>query len=197
MQALNAQKIQAQLKSFAQKKIDDIRIFDSTTSTNDLALIYAKEYPEKNTVFLAETQTAGRGRFDRPWVSPKNNIYCSLTWRFKKKMSEISGLSVKIGEALQLALKNYGVKENIHIKLPNDLFFENKKLAGILIETFTLDATHCIAVIGFGLNVEPPENTVGIDQPWTSLAVITKTSHDRNKLTAEILNSICNTLEKL
>ncbi|MDP1574109.1 MAG: biotin--[acetyl-CoA-carboxylase] ligase [Coxiellaceae bacterium] len=195
MRSLNAEKIQAGLNTLSRKKIDDIRLFDSVTSTNDLALIHAKEHPDRNTVFLAETQTAGRGRFDRQWISPKNNIYCSLTWRFKKKISEITGLSVKIGEALQLALKNYGIKENIYIKLPNDLFFENKKLAGILIETFTLDASHCIAVIGFGLNVEPPENTVGIDQPWTSLAVITKTSHDRNQLTAEIINSICKTLE--
>lgn len=191
MHALNPEKIKALLKKSTQKHIDDIRVFDSVTSTNEIALVYAKEYPHKNTVFLAETQTAGRGRFNRQWISPKNNIYCSLTWCFKKKISEITDLSVTVGEALQKALKNYGITQNITIKLPNDLLFNNKKLAGILIETFTLDPKHCIAVIGFGLNVDLPENTAGIDQPWTTLSAITQTTHDRNKIIAEIVNCIC------
>lgn len=194
IQSLSAEKINANLDKHVQATLDDIRIFDTVTSTNDIAMLFAKEYPDKPTLFVAETQTAGRGKRNRPWVSPKNNLYCSLTWHFHKPISEITDLSMKIGKAMQTGLENYGIKETIKVKHPNDLLCNNKKFAGILIETFTSDPNSCTAIIGFGVNVDIPENAIDIDQPWTSLASITQTKHDRNALAAALLNEICRCL---
>lgn len=194
IQNLNAERIKARLNTKSRQALDDIRVFDAATSTNDIAMVFAKDHPTKHTVFIAETQTQGRGKRNRPWVSPKNNLYCSLTWCFKKKISEITDLSMKIGKALQTGLKTYGIEQEIKIKHPNDLLCNNKKFAGILIETFTLDPTRCIAIIGFGVNVDIPENTVEIDQPWTTLSDITKSTHDRNALAAALLDAVCEVL---
>lgn len=193
---LNKQAISTHLTDIAKSHINDIRIENSVTSTNDILLSEIKNNPRKNTVLLAEEQTAGRGRLGRPWISPAHqNIYLSLSWYVEKPMAELAGLSITVGECLVKALKNFGIAEEITIKWPNDLLHNNQKFCGILIETTAIDKNHTVAVIGIGLNVnyiDEKNNT--IDQPWTSLRKITHHTHDRNKLIACILNSLSESL---
>lgn len=197
--SLNKQSISIHLTDITKTHIHDIRIENSVTSTNDILLSEIKNNPRKNTVLLAEEQTAGRGRLGRPWISPaQQNIYLSLSWYFEKPMAELAGLSITVGECLVNALKDFGITEAITIKWPNDLLHNNQKFCGILIETTAIDKSNTVAVIGIGLNVNyTDEKNNAIDQPWTSLQKITHHTHDRNKLIACILNSLSESLSKL
>lgn len=193
---LNSQKISKNLTHAAQKFIHNIHVEQSVTSTNDVLLNEAKSNPQKNTALFAEEQTAGRGRLGRTWISPANkNIYFSLSWYFKKQITEIAGLSTTIGKSIAIALKNYGITQPITVKYPNDLMHDHKKFGGVLIETISANTTGCVAVIGVGINVNLNADDINsIDQPWTSLLQITKQRHDRNKLAAAILNALSETL---
>ena len=188
--------IYTNLTQITKNQIHEIKILNSVTSTNDILLDEIKSSPQKIIALFAEEQTHGRGRLGRTWISPPNtNIYLSLSWHFQKPVSQLSKLSVMIAKIIIRALKNVGITHPIEIKHPNDLIYKNKKLGGILIETINLQAQSCSAVIGIGLNVNfSAENNDKIDQPWTSLSQITHTQHDRNLISAHLLNALCETL---
>ncbi|MCX7120413.1 MAG: biotin--[acetyl-CoA-carboxylase] ligase [Gammaproteobacteria bacterium] len=192
---LNKHAISHYLNETSLNYIKNIRIENSLTSTNTHLLAEIKSQQKEVIVLLAEEQTAARGRLGRSWIAPKNkNIYLSLSWHFNKPVSALSGLSLVIGIAILRALAEITGAEKIKIKWPNDILFDDKKLAGILIETISAKST-CAAVIGIGLNVNFEINeTDKIDQPWTSLSQITKTEHDRNIIVASILNALCEIL---
>jgi BirA family biotin operon repressor/biotin-[acetyl-CoA-carboxylase] ligase len=195
---LNKASITPLLSPTAKKTIQEIMIEGEITSTNDILLASIKNHPTHNTVLIAESQTAGRGRLDKKWRSPPHcNIYLSLSWYFEKSQQEISGLSITVGECIIHALQAYGISEKITLKWPNDLLYQNQKLCGILIETVPINTSHAIAVIGIGLNVNHmDENNITIDQPWTSLQKITHKTHDRNQLIAHLLNALSHELSK-
>jgi len=192
---LNKKLISNYLNPTTLKIIQAIHIEDSITSTNDILSNEIKSNPQKIIALFAEEQTEGRGRLGRPWISPKNkNIYFSLSWHFNKPVSELSGLSLAVGIALIYALKKITPFEKTKIKWPNDILFNDKKLAGILIETVPRK-TSCSVIIGIGLNVNlQSDETKKIDQPWTSLSQITHTQHDRNLIAASLLNALCDVL---
>jgi BirA family biotin operon repressor/biotin-[acetyl-CoA-carboxylase] ligase len=189
---LDKQLICSHLSSIARTFIHDIQIFNSVTSTNDILLKAIKSSPEKIIALFAETQTAGRGRQGRTWISPANtNIYFSLSWHFEKSVGALSGLSLVIAIAIVRALKDLGIREAIKIKWPNDLMFENKKLGGILIESNSINSKKSSLIIGIGLNVNLAEDPIAeINQPWTSLFKITHQLQDRNLLSALLLNKL-------
>ena len=117
---------------------------------------------------FAETQTAGRGRLGRVWVSPpKSNIYLSLGWRTGLEPLELAGLSLAAGCAIGEGLeRNFGLK--MQLKWPNDLYLGGKKCGGVLIDLVQSSNQDWTVVVGVGLNVAMP-NSGGndIDQPWT------------------------------
>ena len=151
------------------------------------------------TLCVAETQTSGRGRFARPWHSPLGeNIYCSLAWRFEGRPSQLSGLSLVVSLAVHAAIQQLiqeqhlnHVNPNIAIKWPNDLLWDNKKLAGILIELAGegRNDTHVIISIGLNVNANTNKNTP-IDQPWCALRDIVKQQIDRNTLLALLITHL-------
>lgn len=165
-----------------------IEIFNSIPSTNDYLKNKSDADPAKIYVCLAEEQTRGRGRFERKWYSPAYaNIYLSILIHSDKKLHELTGLSVAVGKAVLTALEQYGINPGLSLKHPNDIFYGQQKLAGILIETF--NAKNKLAVvIGIGLNVNMQTGT--IDQAWTSLAKITQTEHDRNVIVGLLVDGI-------
>lgn len=195
---LNEQVIYNRLTDTAKKLITSIRVEQSVTSTNDILLFESKINPTNNSVLLAESQTDGRGRLGKHWISPSHcNIYLSLSWHFKKSINALSGLSLCVGIAIIHALKNLGLSEKIEIKWPNDLLHDNKKLGGILIESTSITKKSAIIIIGIGLNINLlPDNKNEITQPWTSLKQITQHDHDRNKITAAMLNVLSDTLTR-
>lgn len=140
---------------------------------------------------VAEQQTAGRGRRGRIWQSPYGrNLYFSLAWTFQGGASVLEGLSLAVGVAVVKALRIAGV-EGLALKWPNDILYDNKKLAGILLE-MTGDAEGpCKLVVGIGLNVSMPcAEAEKIDQAWVNLKDISPALPSRNKVLALIINEL-------
>jgi len=119
---------------------------------------------------LAEMQTAGRGRRGRNWSSPfGSNIYLSLLWRMESGPPALGGLSLAVAVAAARALEALGVSA-VGIKWPNDLFFDGRKLAGVLVEVSGESSGPSRVIVGLGLNVRmPPVARAGVDQPLAEL----------------------------
>ena len=115
----------------------EIKQFNSLTSTN----ITARDYPI-GSIVMAETQTAGRGRYGRVWQSPRGNLYVSFV--FESNPMRDKYLSFLTGLALAESLPEF----NVRLKWPNDVLLEGKKVAGILLET-----TGNKIIVGIGVNL--------------------------------------------
>ena len=100
---------------------------------------------------IAETQTAGRGRFDRKWFSPEfENLYFSILL-IEKPLRPNFEILMAVSNSILKTLKNYNIET--FIKWPNDIILNNKKLAGILIENKYKAEKLEFTVAGIGLNV--------------------------------------------
>lgn len=140
---------------------------------------------------ISEYQLAGRGRRGRSWVSPfASHLYFSFYWRFDSGIDKVSGLSLLVGIATVNALEKIGI-QGVSLKWPNDLYYQGKKLAGILIELNAQATEACHCVIGIGINVRmPPEQAKLIDQPWVDLNRLSSEAVDRNLLSATLINEL-------
>lgn len=139
---------------------------------------------------VAEYQQAGRGRRGRQWVSPFGaNLYLSMFWRLEQGPAAAMGLSLVVGIVMAEVLHKLGA-EQVRVKWPNDLYLNDKKLAGILVELTGKTGDAAQLVIGAGINLTMRESTTNvISQDWINLqeaGVII----DRNKLTAELLSEL-------
>jgi BirA family biotin operon repressor/biotin-[acetyl-CoA-carboxylase] ligase len=151
-------------------------------------------------VLVADRQTAGRGRRGRRWwsaqVAPADSLTFSLLWRFPRGAA-LSGLSLAVGVALAEALAELGAT-GIKLKWPNDLLAETAegfaKLGGILIE-LTSGASGTSAVIGIGLNLQPPRE-VPPDQLAAGIATTMRDGlPERHVLFAAVLRHLVSTLD--
>lgn len=146
---------------------------------------------QSGTVCIAEYQESGRGRRGRHWVSPFGaNLYLSMYWRLDAGMAAAMGLSLIVGVAMVEALENMGL-EGVKLKWPNDLYYQDRKLAGILVEMSGQAGGAAHLVIGMGMNLAMQDRDSAIDQPWASLSEVIGTDHiDRNVLAAEFINTL-------
>ena len=144
--------ILAELNEATRSWLRELRIFSSIDSTNTALCDRAKEESIDGLVFLAETQTGGRGRRGRDWVSPfAQNIAISIGLRLDLSAVVIQPLSLVVGQVVLETLRTLGV-ENLNLKWPNDILLNGAKLGGILIELTS--ATRPVElVIGIGINV--------------------------------------------
>lgn len=160
-----------------------VSIMQSVDSTNSEAMrrLDARQAPPF--IVLAESQTAGRGRRGRSWVSPfAENLYYSLVLRVDGGMRQLEGVSLVVGLALLRALQGVGVSA-VGLKWPNDLLVQGRKIAGILLEVSGDPADVCHVVIGIGVNVNMlVDSREAIDQPWTSVRAELGRLVDRNEL---------------
>ncbi|MBJ7224195.1 MULTISPECIES: bifunctional biotin--[acetyl-CoA-carboxylase] ligase/biotin operon repressor BirA [unclassified Brenneria] len=143
---------------------------------------------------IAEYQQSGRGRRGRQWVSPFGaNLYLSLYWRLEQGPAAAVGVSLVIGMVMAEVLHNLGA-DGVRVKWPNDLYLNDRKLAGILVELTgkTGDAAHL--VIGVGINLRMRESTDStINQGWINLQEA-GISIDRNTLAATLISEIRHSL---
>jgi BirA family transcriptional regulator, biotin operon repressor / biotin---[acetyl-CoA-carboxylase] ligase len=147
---------------------EHLHVYESVASTMDIAHDLARSGAPDGTIILADTQSAGRGRSGAPWVSePGQGVWMSIIER-PTDPSALHVLSLRVGLGAARALDLFA-DEPVRIKWPNDLFTNDKKLGGILIEARWRDLDLEWVVIGLGVNVSPP---AGIDaaslEPGTS-----------------------------
>ncbi len=184
------------LEPVVRKELKHIALNLVIPSTNAMA-VEAVYRDGHGSLYLAEQQTAGRGRRGRSWASPfASNLYFSLTWQFNNGAAALEGLSLAVGIALIRGLKQLGI-DDVQVKWPNDLLWRGKKLAGVLLEMSGDAAGECFVVIGVGINVRMPEAAAeDIDQPWTDLQQALGVAPSRNKLLAELMNQLVPMLEQ-
>jgi BirA family transcriptional regulator, biotin operon repressor / biotin---[acetyl-CoA-carboxylase] ligase len=151
--------------------------FDTIGSTNDEAKRRAGEGAPEGAVVWARSQTGGRGREDRSWVSPPGNLYCSVVLR-------PAAISAQLGFAAALAAAE-AVGADATLKWPNDVLLGGRKVAGLLLEAGT-----GWTVIGCGINlISHPEDT-----PFPATSVKTATGHTISAETA--LSAFCAALDR-
>lgn len=154
-------------------------------------------------VVLAETQTAGRGRRGREWLSPPGlNLCLSCLKRFEQGFAALAGLSLAIGVIVLRALENLGIA-GAGLKWPNDVLVITDeplggKLGGILVELSGEYQGPCAAIIGIGLNLRlTPALRAQAGQPTGDLAMLTGgTPPDRNRVAAALIEALADGLRQ-
>jgi BirA family transcriptional regulator, biotin operon repressor / biotin---[acetyl-CoA-carboxylase] ligase len=172
----------------------DLHIFESIDSTN--AYLKTHDSKKKYHICIAEKQTAGKGRFGRPWTSPfGKNIYCSIKYVIQKDVSEISGLSLAVGLAVIQAIEKLTIPSGLQIKWPNDIFFKGVKLAGISMDVRAESNALTEVILGIGINTNMLDDKSHIGRDWSSLQKIKGVYIDRNKVIVHLLQTIIHTIE--
>lgn len=197
LELLQKEKILALLPIAMRDRLSGLEIHDIIGSTNEHLMLQAAAGASSGLVCLAERQTMGRGRRGREWISPYgSNIYLSLLWRFSLAPIELSGLSLAAGLAVVRALNHLGVTE-IGLKWPNDILWQEQKLAGLLLEVTGESEGPSQVVLGVGLNTRLSNQQAGsIDQPWVDLERIPGGKEvGRNLLAAELIHQLVDALE--
>lgn len=166
-------------------------VFKEIDSTNEYLLTHYKTLPS-GSLCVAESQTAGRGRRGRQWYSPESqNVYFSMLWHYPSlEIPQLSSLSLVVSVLIAEAFQALNVP-HIQIKWPNDIYYQGKKMGGILIES-RIDKTGIYLVIGIGLNLgmnNVDENVV--TQAWSDLS---EHQINRSQLVAELAKRLQNAL---
>jgi len=134
--------------------------YETIGSTNDEAKRLAREGALEGLVICAAEQTLGRGRRGRAWVSPPGNLYASLLLRPQCHPAAAAQLGFVAALGLAGAIAELAPQIIVRCKWPNDLLANDKKIAGILLET-EMSATERLdfVVIGSGVNLvsSPPD----------------------------------------
>ena len=171
----------------------DIRVFEETTSTNDVIEKLARDGVKEGAVVFAESQTKGRGRLGRKWLSPaRKGLWFSVLLRPDLRPQEATQLTVASAIALLRAIRSLtGLQPQI--KWPNDILVGGKKIAGILTElSAELDQIKYIILgIGVDVNVNTSEFPPELRRTATSL----KAELDRPVARAELAVAILRELD--
>jgi BirA family biotin operon repressor/biotin-[acetyl-CoA-carboxylase] ligase len=167
-----------------------LRYFPSLASTNTLAMRQAEEGAPAGRVYLADEQTAGRGRAGRAWQSlSASGLYVSVLLRPRMAPADILWLSLAAGLAVRAAVRQVTSME-ADIRWPNDLLFGRKKFCGILVE-LNAEVTrvrHC--VVGIGINVHQESFDPSLASLATSLRVETGRAWPRQDLLLALLQAL-------
>ena len=138
-----------------------IQTMETTTSTNDLAKLYANQNSTTPAIFISEEQTAGRGRLGRKFVSPsKTGLYISLCLFPTIALEDLSLITCATAVACVETIEQLTGK-SLNIKWVNDLFYQNKKVGGILTEVISDFESQQVQalIVGIGINlIDSPQS---------------------------------------
>ena len=183
---LNISELKKKLKSIYYNNTHIKVLFKNhVSSTNDyLSYKYARDlFP---LVVIANNQRAARGRNKKTWVSlNQKSISLSLCFRANAQYLDLRYLSYLSCICLLSAIKENS-SDDIKIKWPNDLYVNNKKVSGILIESLSINKEFYVS-IGIGININIPKN-YSIDNPYSNL--------DKKMDYSSLISSFCDALFK-
>ena len=174
-----------------------LHLFHSIESTNTHAMQQAAKGAPHGSVYIAEEQTAGRGRGNHEWHSePYTGIYVSILLRPQLAAADGLWLSLATGLAVQCAIDNVtGLVTDI--RWPNDLLFRGRKVGGILMEMNAAASRIRYAVIGIGLNVNQGRFPAELSREATSLHLETDRGIAREYLLVEMLQCLLKEIDAL
>ena len=180
---------------------DRVVVLDSVDSTNNLAKELARKGAWEGSAFIADRQSAGRGRLGRSFLSPAGvGIYFSMVLRPGCPPQELMHLTCAVGSAMCDAVERAcGFRPGI--KWTNDLVVGSKKLGGILTELSVNPVTHLVdfAIVGIGINCRQQEKDFdeSIRHMACSAEMVTGRPIDRSRLAAEMIRALSEMNDRL
>lgn len=199
LELLDRERINTAINPKTRNLLDELLLFPTLGSTNDY-LLQRPALPTRMVV-IAEQQTAGRGRQGRAWLSPFGCIALSLSWRFQRSASAMSGLTLALAVAVIRAIEAGHVsalnQARVSVKWPNDIVYGSKKLAGILVEMRGESYGPVDIVMGVGVNLNlSAESHQDIDQPATDVQTVFGGLPSRNQLVAKLISEMVETCQR-
>lgn len=180
------------IKKYLKVPIEEILVYKTVTSTNDLAKQKAINSAPEGTVIVAREQTAGRGRKGRSFYSPSSTgVYISVLLRPELTAEKTLYITTAAAVAVAKAIEKVSGKE-AQIKWVNDIFVDGKKVCGILTEGAIDFETGKMqyAVLGIGVNIKKPESDFPSEIQNIAGSVFDTTDEEvSSKIVAEILNN--------
>lgn len=170
----------------------DIRVFNETASTNDVIEKVARDGAPEGVVVFAESQTRGRGRMGRKWMSPpQKGLWFSVLLRPELRPESATQITVAMATGLARAIASV-IGTAPEIKWPNDLLIGGRKIAGILTEmSAEMDRIKYVIVgIGLDVNLSKAELPAELREVATSLRIAAGRPVDRPKLAASLLEEL-------
>jgi len=170
---------------------DQLHHFYKIGSTNTAAMAAAAAGIAEGSVFLAEEQTAGRGRGSNSWESERSaGIYCSVVLRPVLPPSDVLVLTLAAGLAVLAAIAQVESRVSADLKWPNDVLIKGKKVCGILTEMHAEVTRVRHIVVGIGINVNQKSFPKEIENEATSLRMETGSECSRVEVAAALLKSL-------
>lgn len=161
-----------------------------TGSTNDDAMAAARGGAVHGATFVADEQTAGRGRRGARWTSPPAaNLMFSVLLRVDLPPERVAALPLAVGLAVRDAVQPR-VSVPVKVKWPNDVLANGRKLAGILVESQLTNGRVAALIVGVGLNVAMRELPAEIAEVATSLALLGAERLEREALLVDLLEAL-------
>ncbi len=154
-----------------------LSVMESTTSTNDIAKELARRGAQDGAVVVSKTQTRGRGRYNRQWLSPEGGLYASFILIPRLEIEKAHLLGLLVGCAVVRALRETSGL-TVGFKWPNDVMLSGRKVAGVLSELVATEegGFRVVCGVGINLNTEPGPDLMHAAQKAT--AVVTETGFE-------------------
>jgi BirA family biotin operon repressor/biotin-[acetyl-CoA-carboxylase] ligase len=152
VELLDGQRIRAEIAERRIGKLRNLELLFDVDSTNTRLLAAAPPPSGSADACLCEMQLAGRGRRGRRWIAPfGSGVALSVAWTFPDGARTLPALSLAVGVAVARALVRAGAV-GISLKWPNDIWFQDRKIGGVLIELRAEGGGPAHVVIGIGVN---------------------------------------------
>lgn len=188
--------IRSALSASTQSAIHRLNALLTVDSTNRFLMDAPPPPVGTTSACVAEVQTAGRGRRGRSWLAPFGSGVClSLSWQFAEAPPTFSALSLAVGVAVLRTLRRFGA-DSVQLKWPNDLVWNHRKLAGVLIDMRGEASGPTRVVIGIGLNLRmPPAVRLALAEQQAALVtdvheVLKDRTPNRNVLVAGLIDEL-------
>ena len=163
--------------------------YKAVTSTNEIALNLIKDKEVYNGCVRADTQTKGRGTQGKEWISKKGNLFVSVFFKLKDSFPPFNEFALINPVIISNVIKNLCNEHKISVKWPNDIFFNGKKVCGILQELIT-HKKHKFLIIGIGININSNPN---INKGYKATNIFDETKKKFNVM--ELINLIISSYE--
>ncbi len=175
-----------------------VMVYRETASTNDLLLRLGETGESEGLVVFAERQTAGRGRFQRPWHSADGlGLWFSVLLRPNLAPDRVTLLTPLVAVAVTEGLGEIAASAALRIKPPNDIYGVHGKVAGILIEVRTGPRPFAVLGIGININHQKADFPEGLQATASSLAVEAGGAQDRSAAACAVLRHLNRRLPEL
>lgn len=194
---LSSERIEIELRRLGALIGRPLSVVGLTASTNDDAKRAAASGVAHGATFLADAQTAGRGRGGHTWHSPPGeNLYLSIVLRPNVAATAIAPITLAVGLAVGRVVaevvedRALVSSERVTLKWPNDVYVDGLKIAGVLVEGQLRGERVAGLVAGIGLNVRMRELPHDIERTATSLALAGALELDRSRIAAALITEL-------